>query len=384
MPIKLKTFICFFLLFAALQSNAKENFNVVTITENLDYPWAVAFMPNGDFLITERPGTAKLISHNTGEASPVSGLPDIREAGQGGLLDVILHPDFEQNKWVYFSYAAKNQHKINSTHVARAKWQEETKSVSDWQVIFQSNSKYEGGRHFGSRLLFDQQGYLFITSGDRGHRPSAQDLTNHAGVIIRLHDDGGIPNDNPFTNKENAQPEIFSYGHRNPQGISLDTETGEIWSHEHGPQGGDELNLVKAGINYGWPVITYGKNYVIGTDIGEGTHKDGMKQPFYYWVPSIAPSGLTIYKGNKFPGWKDSFFVGSLKFSTLVRLKRNGNKFVEEERMLTELNYRIRDVREGPDELIYILTDSHNGKLIKLEPDNNDNNTASATGKRLY
>lgn len=363
-----KTIACIFLLFSALHCNAKENYNVVTLAQNLDHPWALAFLPNGDYLITERSGALKLVSTANDQNVIVTGLPEIDEAGQGGLLDIALHPKFAQNNWLYLSYAAENQHGTNSTHVARAKWQQEHSSVSDWQVIFQSNTPYKGGRHFGSRLLFDQQGYLYITSGDRGHRPSAQNLSDHAGNIIRLHDDGRIPDDNPFLNQQDAKPEIFSYGHRNPQGMAIDNDTGEIWTHEHGPQGGDELNLIKAGQNYGWPVITYGKNYVIGTSVGEGTHKPGMQQPFYHWIPSIAPSGLAIYKGSKFPEWENNFFIGSLKFSTLVRMQRDGNKFTEAERMLTDLRQRIRDVRIGPDELIYILTDSYNGKLIRLEP----------------
>lgn len=371
MPFKLKVCIYIFLLFAALQVNAKENYKIVTLSQNLNHPWSLAFLPNGDFLVTERPGALKLISQQTGEISLISGLPVIKQKGQGGLLDIALHPNFEQNKWLYFSYAAKNQHNVNSTHVARAKWQHTNQqyNLTDWQIIFRSNSKYASGRHFGSRLLFDQQGYLYISSGDRGHRPSAQDLSNHAGTIIRLHDDGQIPTNNPFMNQANAQAEIYSYGHRNPQGMALDTDNGEIWTHEHGPQGGDELNLIKAGNNYGWPIITYGKNYVVGTNIGEGTHKEGMQQPFYYWVPSIAPSGLAIYKGSKFPEWQNNFFVGSLKFSTLVRLQRHDdNTFIESERMLGELKQRVRDVRIGSDELIYVLTDADNGKLLRLEP----------------
>ena len=374
----------FFLLFAAFNLNAKENYNVVTLTEGLNYPWGLAFLANGDFLITERSGSLKLLSQASGEIVNITGLPPIEESGQGGLLDIALHPNFEENHWLYFSYAALNQYKVKNTHVARAKWKSGDQSITDWQIIFQSNGRHDGGRHFGSRMVFDQQGYLYISTGDRGHRPSAQDLLDHSGSIIRLHDDGRIPDDNPFINNKNAKAEIYSYGHRNPQGMILDNDSGELWTHEHGPQGGDELNLVKAGNNYGWPVITYGKNYVIGTSIGEGTNKAGMQQPFYYWTPSIAPSGLTIYKGNKFPEWQNNFFVGSLKFSTLVRLQRNGNAFIERERMLSELKQRIRDVRLGPDELLYILTDSHNGKLLRLEPNKNDNNATSATSKRLY
>ena len=216
--------------------------------------------------------------------------------------------------------------------------------------------------------MFDNQGYLFITLGDRGDKPRAQDLSDHAGSLIRLHDDGRVPQDNPFIDNHNARPEIYSYGHRNIQGAALHPSSGSLWIHEHGPQGGDEINIPQAGLNYGWPIITYGVNYVIGTKIGEGTHKAGMEQPVHTWVPSIAPSGMTFYTGEQFPLWKDNLFVGSLKFQQLVRLEIENNKIRHEERLLTDKLGRIRDVRQGPDGLLYLLTDERNGKLVKIFP----------------
>jgi glucose/arabinose dehydrogenase len=252
------------------------------------------------------------------------------------------------------------------TEVARARLVNHR--LQDLQVIFRLQPKTGTSYHFGSRLLFDRAGQLYITIGDRGDRPRAQDLTDHAGSVIRLHADGSVPKDNPFLSQQGAKPEIYSYGHRNPQGMALHPETGKVWIHEHGPQGGDELNIIDKGVNYGWPVITYGVNYVIGTSIGEGTHKQGMQQPDYYWVPSIAPSGMTFYTADRFPEWRGNLFVGSLKFQLLVRLILDGDKVVGEERMLKRRLGRIRDVRTGPDGYLYLLTDEPNGKLVRLEP----------------
>jgi glucose/arabinose dehydrogenase len=234
--------------------------------------------------------------------------------------------------------------------------------------LFRLEPKTNAGRHFGSRLVFDKAGYLYITLGDRGDRPRAQRLNDHAGSVIRLHDDGSIPADNPFKKQRRAQPEIFSYGHRNPQGMALHPQTGAVWIHEHGPQGGDEINILRPGANYGWPVITYGVNYGSGTPIGEGTEKKGMVQPLYYWVPSIAPSGMAFYTGDRYPGWEDNLFVGSLKFRLLVRLELKGDRVVKEQRLLEDRLGRIRDVRVGPDDYLYLLTDEDNGKLVRLLP----------------
>jgi len=371
----LSSFLIFSILYSPIQSvfaqksahiTGKDDlFKLITVTEGLEHPWGMVFLPDKRLLVTERPGRLRIIHNGQLDPKPVTGLPDIKASGQGGLLDIALHPDYEQNQWIYFSYVSEN-HNGMGTEVARAKLI--GKKLTELQVIFTLAEKSDTSRHFGGRLLFDKAHYLYISIGDRGNRPRAQKLSDHAGSMIRLHDNGRIPADNPYVSRQGIKPEIFSYGHRNPQGIALHPETGEIWSHEHGPQGGDELNLIKKGLNYGWPVITYGVNYGIGTKIGEGTHKSGMQQPIYYWVPSIAPSGFTFYTGNKFPGWKNNLLVGSLKFQQLVRLKLKGKNIVYEERFLTRKLGRIRDVKTGPDGYIYILTDARNGKLIRLEP----------------
>jgi glucose/arabinose dehydrogenase len=292
-------------------------------------------------------------------------LPEIAAHGQGGLLDVALHPDFAGNGLVYLSYAAQDVEGYG-TEVVRGRL--DGNVLRDTEVIFRAEPKSGGGRHFGSRLVFHGDGRLFITLGDRGERNRAQDLGDHAGSVVRLADDGGVPADNPFAGRAGARGEIFSLGNRNVQGAALHPETGELWAHEHGPQGGDELNVIRAGINYGWPVITYGVEYGIGTAIGEGTSKQGMAQPLHYWVPSIAPSGMAFYTADRFPAWRGNLFVGSLKFRQLVRLVLEGEQVVHEERMLDDVLGRIRDVRQGPDGLLYLLTDAPDGVLARIEP----------------
>jgi len=340
-------------------------FRVETVSEGLEHPWSLAFLPGGRMLITERPGRLRVIEDGKLNPAPVAGLPEITASGQGGLLDIALHPNYEQNGWLYFSYVAFGAGGMG-TRVARARL--DGLQLQDLEELFRMNIGSMSGRHFGSRLIFDRAGYLYITVGERGDRVRAQRLNDHAGSVIRLHDDGRIPQDNPFINRQGALSGIFSYGHRNPQGMALHPHTGEVWIHEHGPQGGDELNRLRAGQNYGWPVITYGVNYGIGTRIGEGTDKPGMVQPEYYWVPSIAPSGMSFYSSDRFPQWRGSLFIGSLKFSLLTRLELNNGKVVKEERLLRGVVGRIRDVRTGPDGLIYLLTDESDGRLIRLEP----------------
>lgn len=356
---------------AAVVESEKQKIRYDIITQGLDHPWSLAFLPNGEYLITERSGQLKRIN-KAGLLYPqaISGLPKIEQHGQGGLLDIALHPDFKNNRWVYLSYAEKEQGLFDNkygTAVGRGKLI--NNRLEDFEVIFRMNNKDGKPYHFGSRLVFDRAGYLFITLGDRGTRDRAQDLNDHAGTVIRIHDDGRIPADNPFIGKQGIQPEIYSYGHRNIQGAGLDPETGLLWTHEHGPQGGDELNQPQPGLNYGWPVITYGKNYVTGSDIGEGTHKQGIQQPIHYWVPSIAPSGMSFYDGDEFPRWKNNLFVGSLKFRLLVRLEMDNGKVIREERLLKGALGRIRDVRQGPDGHLYLITDDGNGKLVKLSSD---------------
>lgn len=361
------TLFYFLTLFHAgtLLAEEKTEFIVTTVVKGLDHPWAMAFLPDDRILVTERSGQLRLIKYGLLHPQAITGLPKIAAEGQGGLLDIILHPDYQNNGWIYFSYSAENKDGLG-TEVARARLN--GMKLVDVETIFRVAKKSSGGRHFGSRLVFDKKGYLYISAGERGDRPRAQDINDHAGSIIRLHDDGSIPKDNPFVGRQNSRPEIYSYGHRNPQGMTLHPQTGEVWSHEHGPQGGDEINIIRSGKNYGWPVISHGVNYVWGTKIGEGTHKEGMEQPVYYWDPSIAPSGMTFYKGDKFPQWHGNLFVGALKFQLLVRLQLEGNKVVNEERLLTGQYGRIRDVRNGPDGFLYLLTDADDGKLLRLEP----------------
>ena len=343
-------------------------FRVETVTDGLEHPWSVAFLPNGGYLVTERAGRLRLI-----EASgrlvpdPITGLPPVRQHGQGGLLDVVLHPDFGANRLVYLSFAEPGPDGFG-TAVARGRLA--GNRLEDTEVIFRMRPKTTAGRHFGSRLVFDRDGYLFITLGDRGDRPRAQALDDHIGTLIRLHDDGRVPADNPFVGRNDALPEIYSYGHRNLQGATWDPATGRLWTHEHGPQGGDEINLPGPGVNHGWPVITYGVNYFTGTAIGEGTSKPGMAQPLYQWTPSIAPSGMAFYDGEAFPGWQGDLFVGSLKFRLLVRLEIEDGQVAHEERLLADRLGRIRDVRAGPDGLLYLLTDARNGQLVRLVPAN--------------
>lgn len=357
---------CFLLLlWVVTPACARQDFQVVALTDGLEHPWGMAFLPDGDVLVTERPGRLRIVRNGRLLPEPVSGLPMIEAYGQGGLLDVVLHPDYEKNGWIYLSYAGSDDNGMG-TEVGRARLK--GNSLVDWQTLFRLLPKSGTGYHFGSRLVFDREGYLYITVGDRGVRNRAQNLDDHAGSVIRLHDDGRVPADNPFINRPGARPEIYSYGHRNPQGAALHPVTGKLWIHEHGPQGGDEINVIQAGANYGWPVISYGEEYGTDTPVGEGTHKAGMQQPIDYWVPSIAPSGMTFYHAERFPQWKGNLFVGSLKFRLLVRLQLDGENVLQEERLLQNELGRIRDVRTGPDGYIYLLTDESNGKLVRLEP----------------
>jgi glucose/arabinose dehydrogenase len=336
------------------------------LVEGLEHPWGLAFLPDGRMLVTERPGRLRIVNKDRKlDGEPVTGLPAITPHGQGGLLDVALHPRFAENSLVYISYAARGEGGV-STEVARGRLS--GRRLEDVQVLFRQLPKSGGGRHFGSRLVFDRAGFLYITLGDRGEMERAQKPDDHAGSVIRLHDDGRVPQDNPFVGKPGWKPEKYTLGNRNIQGAALHPRTGLLWTHEHGPQGGDEVNVIRAGVNYGWPVITYGVQYVIGTKIGEGTHKTGMAQPLHYWVPSIAPSGMAFYAGDRFPRWRGDLFVGALRDQMLVRLKLDGEKVIAEERMLKGALGRIRDVRNGPDGLIYLLTDDPRGVLARLEP----------------
>jgi len=340
-------------------------FRVVRLLEGLEHPWSLAFLPDGSMLITERPGRLRLVRGGRLEARPIAGLPQIAASGQGGLLDVVLHPAFASNQLVYLAYAARGTDGVG-TELARGALKDGR--LENVQVLFRQNPKGHTGRHFGGRIVFDRAGFVYLMLGDRGEMERAQRPDDHAGSVIRLHDDGRVPADNPFVGKPGWKPEKFTLGNRNLQGAALHPGTGALWTHEHGPQGGDEVNVIRAGTNYGWPVITYGANYGTGTKIGEGTHKPGMAQPLHVWVPSIAPSGMAFYAGDKFPRWHGDLFVGALKDQMLVRLKLEGEKVVKEERMLQGVLGRIRDVRTGPDGYLYLLTDSSDGVLARLEP----------------
>ena len=343
----------------------KHRFHLVRVTEGLEHPWGLAFLPDGRMLVTERPGRLRIVDDGWLVPEPVAGVPEVWADGQGGLLDVALHPDFAENWLVYLSYSSPSDDGDDAaTAVARGRLA--GGRLEDVEEIYVALPRDDGGRHFGSRLLF-ADGYLFVTAGERGETDRAQDLGDPAGSVIRLHDDGSVPEDNPFVGAAGARPELYSIGHRNPQGMAREAATGHIYAIEHGPKGGDELNLIEPGVNYGWPVITYGKSYM-GFKIGEGTHKESMAQPVHYWVPSISPSGLMIYDGDRFPGWRGSFFAGALSGELLVRLEVAGGKVTVEERMLEDLEERIRDVRQGPDGLVYLLTDHPDGMLLRLEP----------------
>lgn len=347
-------------------SSKEHRFKAVSLADGLSHPWGMAFLPGGDLLVTERPGRLRRVSN--GElSSPIKGLPEITAWGQGGLLDVALHPDFENNSWVYLTYAGGSVAGA-STELVRGKLV--GNRLEDTRILFAGDPKTAGTRHFGSRIRFLPDGTLLMTLGDRGDREESQNLGNHNGTTIRLNDDGTVPADNPFKGQSGAKPEIYTYGNRNVQGLTVHPGTGLPWAHEHGPQGGDEVNVLRPGKNYGWPVITYGVNYGIGTKIGEGTSKQGMEQPLYFWDPSIAPSGMDFYTGDKFPNWKGDLFVGALAYRLLARLRVDGERIVSEERMLEGEYGRIRDVRNGPDGYIYLLTDDSDGQVIRLEPAN--------------
>jgi glucose/arabinose dehydrogenase len=348
----------------------EESFRVVTVVERLDQPWGLAFLPDGRMLVTERGGSLRIVERD-GKLVPgaVAGLPKIEEYGQGGLLDVALHPRFAENGLVYLAFAERGDGGYG-TAVLRGRLAGPigNAALENVEIIYRQQPKSRGGRHFGARLVFDRAGFLFVTQGDRGEQDRAQSLGDLAGKVVRLHDDGRVPKDNPFAARAGARGEIFTLGNRNVQGAALHPRTGELWTHEHGPQGGDEVNVLRAGVNYGWPVITYGVNYGTGTKIGEGTAKPGLAQPLHYWVPSIAPSGMAFYTGDRFIRWQGDLFVGALRDRMLVRLRLDGEKVTKEERLLQGAVGRIRDVRQGPDGLLYLLVDSSNGAIVRLEP----------------
>lgn len=351
---------------AQFVQSEKHAFRISSLVTGLENPWSVAFLPDGRFLITERAGRLRLVSSDFKlDPKPIDGLPEVVSHGQGGLFDVVLHPQYAQNGWIYWAYNAPGPGGWG-TALARGKLQGQR--MTDVQVLFSMQPKTRSGFHFGGRIVFDQAGFVYLTLGDRGDKDRAQKLDDHAGSVIRLHDDGRVPDNNPFVKRAGALAEKWTLGNRNMQGAALHPQTGELWTHEHGPQGGDELNVMRSGLNYGWPVITFGVNYGLGTKIGEGQEKPGMVQALKVWVPSIAPSGMAFVSGSQFPQWQGSLLVGALRGQMLVRLTLDGEKVVSEERLFQGRPGRIRDVRMGPDGLVYLLTDDVQGALLRIEP----------------
>lgn len=346
--------------------------SVETVAASLRSPWGLAFLPDGRMLVTERPGSLRLVSPSGTVSAPVAGVPPVFARGQGGLLDVALAPDFDRSRLVYLAYAEPREG-ASGTSVARGRLMEENGDarLENVEVIFRQSPAASGSNHYGARLVFARDGTLFVTLGDRySQREQAQNLSNHIGKIVRIAANGDVPADNPFRQKSGARPEIWSIGHRNVQGAALDPATGRLWTIEHGARGGDELNHPEAGKNYGWPVISYGRDYS-GAAIGEGTEKAGMEQPVKYWDPSFAPSGLAFYTGTLMPKWKGDLFAGGLAGTRLVRLRLDTARgsVTEEEVLLTDLNARIRDVRQGPDGALWLLTDDpSNGRLLRVAP----------------
>ncbi len=339
---------------------------VETVARGLSNPWGLALLPDGRFLVTERPGSVRIVERDGRVSAPLSGAPAVAARGQGGMLDVTLDPKFSENRLIYLSFSEPGEDGTAGTSAARARLGDG--ALEDVRVIYRQEPKLRGGGHFGSRIVFGNDGTIFITQGDRqAYSTRAQDLTQGMGKIVRVNTDGSVPRDNPFGGRSDARPEIWSYGHRNLQGAALHPETGQLWTVEHGAAGGDELNHPEAGKNYGWPVITYGRDYG-GGRIGEGAVKEGMEQPVYYWDPVIAPSGMAFYTGDAFPGWKGSILIGSMQPGGLVRLTIDSAGRVSEERYLGELRERIRDVQVGSDGFIYLITDSGDGRILRVRP----------------
>ncbi|MDF9798432.1 glucose/arabinose dehydrogenase [Catalinimonas alkaloidigena] len=344
-------------------STEQESYTVDTVLTDLTTPWSMAFLPDGNMLITEKGGKLKHFNPQTQAVKEIKGLPEIYVRGQGGLFDLELHPNYDDNGWIYITHAYSEGGNEGNTALMRAKL--EGDELVAQEVLFKGTPLRDAGQHFGGRIEFDNDGYLYLSIGDRGARENAQNPENILGTVMRFNDDGSIPDDNPFVGDKNKRPEIFSYGHRNPQGMALHPTSGELWEHEHGPQGGDEINIVRKGNNYGWPVISYGINYdnTTFTDIRE---KEGMQQPVWYYVPSIAPCGMDFYTGDKFKNWQGDLFVGSLKFRYLERLELDGEKVISSEKLLEDIG-RIRTVREGPDGNIYVVVEGP-GMIVRMLP----------------
>ncbi|TCK66690.1 glucose/arabinose dehydrogenase [Winogradskyella wandonensis] len=344
------------------QAATNVNYKAETVVPDLSIPWGFVFLPDGAILVTEK--TGELIHFKEGKKTQIEGLPEVYVRGQGGLLDIELHPDYSSNGWIYITHASTDgEGDGGNTALIRAKL--EGNKLTNVERLYKAGPNSKRGQHFGSRIEFDNDGYLYFSIGDRGNRDeNPQDITRDCGKIYRLNDDGSIPKDNPFVDTENAKTAIFSYGHRNPQGMAKHPTTGKIWVNEHGPKGGDEINIVQKGKNFGWPVISYGVNYS-GTRFTDITAKEGMEQPLFYWVPSIAPSGMAFVTSDKYPDWNGNVLVGSLKFEYLERLVLENNKVVKREKLLEGMG-RVRDVHEGPDGFIYVAIE--NKGIVKIVP----------------
>jgi glucose/arabinose dehydrogenase len=354
-----------------VRETEQANIRVETIASGLDHPWGIAFLPDGSALVTERPGQLRRLSPDGALSEPLVGVPEADARDQGGLLDVALDPAFADNRLVYLSFSEPGPERTNSTAVARGRLSDDSTALEGVEVIFSQQPKLPSTKHFGSRLVFDGEGHLFVTLGERSEeqfRGQAQDLDSHLGKIVRINPDGSVPEDNPFVGQEGALPEIWSYGHRNIQAAAINPETGALWEIEHGPRGGDELNIPESGKNYGWPEVSFGVNYS-GTPVGTGqSDAPGFEDPIYQWTPVIAPSGMTFYTGEAFPEWQGDLFVGGLASTALVRLELDGNSVAHEERILDDAGRRIRDVVEGPEGTLYLLVDADNGELLRISP----------------
>ncbi len=348
---------------------SKIDFNVETVVTGLSMPWATAFLPNGDMLVTERAGKLRLVKDGKLDPVEITGLPKVFYRGQGGLLDVVLHPDYAKNGWIYLSYSSpkaegeEGEDNGANTALMRAKLKDH--ALTDVQVIFKALPNVRSTPHFGGKIVFDKKGYVFLSLGERGKQDAAQELSKDQGKVVRLHEDGKIPADNPFVKTPGAKPEIWSYGHRNPQGMVMHSSTGVLWEHEHGPQGGDELNIVEKGKNYGWPLITFGIGYD-NSIISKDTARAGLEQPVTYWKPSIAPCGMDFITSDKYKGWKGDLLVGSLKFNYIQHLVVRGNKVLSREIILEKIG-RVRDIRQAPDGFIYVVVEDK-GSVVRVRP----------------
>ncbi|WP_313239814.1 PQQ-dependent sugar dehydrogenase [Stutzerimonas kunmingensis] len=372
----IRTTLCGFAIVASLQAVAETErhsseagpVTVKEIASGLENAWALAFLPDGKrMLVTERPGRLRVIGLDGSLSEPLAGVPEVFARSQGGLLDVRLSPDFEKDRLVYLTYAEAGEQGKAGTAVGRGRLSDDDTRLENFEVIFRQLPKLSTGVHFGSRLVFDGKGHLFVALGENNQRPTSQDLDKHQGKVVRISLDGSVPEDNPFVGQDGVRPEIWSYGHRNQQGAALNPWSGVLWTHEHGPRGGDEVNIPQAGKNYGWPLATHGINYsMLPIPEAEGETVEGTEPPHHVWKKSPGVSGMAFYDAERFPDWQHSLFIGALVDQSLIRLQLNGDRVVGEERLLKDLGARIRDVRVGPDGYLYVLTDAGNGKLLQV------------------